>query len=306
MTPGGLPADRLAQRLAGPGLRLRTGPFVFSLHSPLQSVHDGIALLYADYPVADDDEFVDFKVTIAEGAGWRRWVKPQARFLYDGRPVFEAMPLSHAFPLLEWSMNWCISTQAHEWLVLHAAAIERDGQAVILPAPPGSGKSTLCAALISAGWRLLSDELALVSLAGEVTVAPVCRPVSLKNDSIDIIAHRVRAAVFNQISRETAKGSVTHLKVEPRHIERMDERAAPRWVVFPRWRPHAGAAMTPRSRAQSMLELGRNAFNYLVLGETGFERLADVISSAECYDFEYSNLDDAVEAFDRLVSHGAR
>jgi predicted ATPase len=30
---------------------------------------------------------------------------------------------------------------------------------VILPAPPGSGKSTLCAALVTRGWRLLSDEL---------------------------------------------------------------------------------------------------------------------------------------------------
>lgn len=306
MMLGGLRADQLAQRLVGPGLRLRTGPFVFSLHSPLSNVRDGIALMYADHPLATDTEFVDFKVTIAEGWGWRRWIKPQSRFLYDGRPVFEAMPRSHAFPLLEWSMNWCISTQAQDWLVLHAAAIERDGQAVILPAPPGSGKSTLCAALVSTGWRLLSDELALISLAGELTVAPVCRPVSLKNDSIDIIARRVPGSVFNPISHETAKGSVTHMRVEPRHIDRMYEGAAPRWVVFPRWRPRAAAAMTARSRAHSMLELGRNAFNYLVLGEAGFERLADVISNTHCYDFEYSDLDDAVDAFDRLVSHAAR
>ena len=306
MTVGQLGPDAIAQRLTGVGLRVRTGPFVFSLHSPLALVHEGTALLYADYPLADDSSFVDFHVTIAPGAGWRRWLKPQARFVYDGRPVFEPMPLSHAFALLEWSMNWCISTQAHHYLVLHAAVIERDGNAVILPAPPGSGKSTLCAALIHAGWRLLSDELALVSLQGDLTVTPLCRPVSLKNNSIDIIGRWAPGAVLNRIAHETAKGSVTHMKAPAPHVDRMRETAAPRWVVFPRWVAGASALMTPRSRARSMLELGRNAFNYLVLGEVGFERLADVIAGSDCHDFEYSDLNDAVAAFDRLALHPGR
>jgi predicted ATPase len=32
--------------------------------------------------------------------------------------------------------------------------VERDGHALILPAMPGSGKSTLTAALVQRGWRL--------------------------------------------------------------------------------------------------------------------------------------------------------
>ncbi len=111
------------------------------------------------------------------------------------------MPLGHAMPLLEWALNWCISTDAHQFLIVHAAAIERNGLAVVLPAPPGSGKSTLCAALIHRGWRLLSDELALLSLV-DGTLHALARPVSLKNRSIDVMSEYAREAV-SVLSRMT-------------------------------------------------------------------------------------------------------
>ena len=91
-----LPAPALTRRLRQDGLRLRTGPFLFELRSPLPLVQEGIARLYADYPLGADDEYVDYALRIEHGAGWRRWVKPQARFLFDDQQVFEPMPASHA------------------------------------------------------------------------------------------------------------------------------------------------------------------------------------------------------------------
>ena len=64
--------------------------------------------------------------------------------------------------MLEWGLNWCVAGHAHQYLMLHAAALERNGRAVILPGDPGAGKSTLTAALMLSGWRLLSDEITLV------------------------------------------------------------------------------------------------------------------------------------------------
>ncbi len=46
------------------------------------------------------------------------------------------------------------------WLLLHAAALERDGHAYLVAGPSGSGKTTLALGLLSRGYRLLSDDFA--------------------------------------------------------------------------------------------------------------------------------------------------
>lgn len=294
----------VGSRLRGKGLTLRTGPFNFRIISGIESVANGLNLLYADYPLVDEREFIDFTVTLAQSGGLRRWWRPQVNFTYDGEHPFVPLPVDHAFPLLEWAMNWCISTQAHHYLTLHAAVMEREGCAVIMPAPPGSGKSTLCAGLVSRGWRLLSDELTLISLADGL-IAPLGRPISLKNQSLEVIGKFVPGVVLNRVTHDTSKGSVSHMKVPVAHVARLEDRARPRWVIFPRYVPGARAQLTVRSKANSMLELGRNSFNYTVLGLTGFDVLADLISASDCYDFRYSQLEDAVSVFDQLAA-GAR
>ena len=296
-----LRGSEVESRLRGEGLVIRTGPFNFRIISAIGSVADGIRLLYADYPLVDGQEFVDFTVTLTPSGGVRRWWRPQVKFIYDGEHPFVPLPINHAYPLLEWAMNWCISTQAHHYLTLHAAVIEREGCAVIMPAPPGSGKSTLCAGLVSRGWRLLSDELTLISLKDGL-ITPLGRPISLKNQSLEVIRKFVPEVVLNQVTHDTSKGSVSHMKVPTAHVEHLEDRARPRWVIFPKYVPESSAELTPRSKANSMLELGRNSFNYTVLGLTGFEILADVISASDCCDFRYSDLDQAVLVFDQLAA----
>lgn len=47
-------------------------------------------------------------------------------------------------------------------LPIHASAIELDGRAFLLAGPAGAGKSTLAAELLTAGARLISDDLTIV------------------------------------------------------------------------------------------------------------------------------------------------
>jgi len=228
-------------------------------------------------------------------------VRRQVRFGYEGQFPFEPLPFTHAFPQLEWAMNWCISTQAHQYLIFHAATIERDGKAVIMPAPSGSGKSTLCAALIHRGWRLISDELALISMDDQ-TVVPLARPVSLKNKSISIIQSYAPEAVMSDVTLDTSKGSVAHMKVLDAHIENMATPSTPAWVIFPKYVAGAAPQLTMVSRARTLVELAKNSFNYSLHGKKGFHTLSKILEGCDCYAFEYSQLDDAVAIFDGMAS----
>lgn len=284
------------------GLTLATGPFRLRIRSSELGVAEGLASLYSDFPVSTSDVgFRDFHVRVDRVAGPRRWLRPQVDFWLDDVRPFKPLPADHAFAMVEWGMNWCIGTQAHHYLLIHAAVLERQGHCVILPGEPGAGKSTLTAALALSGWRLLSDEMTLVD-RDDGLIAPLARPISLKNASIDIIRDRFPGAVFGDVARDTHKGTVSHLKPPADSVARMHEKGRARHVVFPRWKSDASTRLTPRPKADAFMHLATHAFNYSLLGRLGFELNAALIDACDCWDFEYSDLDEALRVFEDLTA----
>jgi len=296
-----LPPGEIRRRLAGPGVRIRMGPIVARIRSPLAPVHAAIARHYAAHEVADDGQFSDFPVTVAPPSLARRFIRPTVTFRLDDAPVFQPLPAEQAFALLEWGLNWCIATQCHQYLIIHSAVLERHGHALLLPAPPASGKSTLCAALVARGWRLLSDEMALVALdRGDVT--PIPRAIGLKNDSIDVIRRFWPDAAIGTVVEKTLKGSVAHARPPAESVARQHEAVRARWIVLPHYAKGAPTALEPLSRGAAFMRLVDCAFNYAMHGRRGFELLATVIDAAQCHSFSYGgDLDAAVRTFDALA-----
>ena len=283
---------------------LQTGGFLLHLHSTVPAIADGIALMYRDYPLHPPGAFAHFHLTLHRPASLRRWYRAQVHMRFDGEAVFKPLPLAHAFPMLEWGFNWCVANRAHRYLMIHAAVLERGGRAVILPAPPGSGKSTLCAALAYRGWRLLSDELTLIR-PEDGLIEPVPRPVSLKNASIDVMRQFLsdsKHAAFTTPVDTALKGMVAHLRAPADAVARGGECARPAWIVFPRYQAGAPSTLEPVQQAHAHMDLAKNAFNYSLLGARGFDMLADTVSQVRSYRYTYSALDDAMAVFDQLAA----
>jgi HprK-related kinase A len=275
------------------------GPIVANIRTPLALVANDIALHYAEHFVAEVSEFADFHVSVERPRGLRQWIAPQVVFRCDDLSTFAPLPGDQGFPTLEWGLNWCVSSHCHQYLIIHAAVLERGGRALILPAPSGSGKSTLCAALTFSGWRLLSDELALLAPAsGHVVALP--RPISLKNGSIGAVRSIFPEAIFGRIVRETIKGSVVHVRPPADSVRRAAESAVPAWVVAPMYLAHADACLKPMLKARAMMCLVDNAFNYNVHRHAGFAALSKLVDEADCYQFTYSRLQEAVRVFEGL------
>ncbi|MEZ5619615.1 MAG: HprK-related kinase A [Burkholderiaceae bacterium] len=292
-------------RLVGSGLVVPCGSFAVAIRSRLQAVHRGLGQLYADFPVFDRSRtYVDFEVEIDAPFGLRSLVRPQAILRCDGRAPFKPLPASQAMAMLEWGLNWVISSHSHDHLVLHAAAVERGGRALVLAADPGSGKSTLCAALVHRGWRLLSDELALVSLQ-DGRIRPIARPISLKNASIGVVRALGADIVIGDVCRDTAKGDVAHMKPPSASVQAMDRPAAPAMLVFPRYRAGGQLVSRAEGRGRALIELTRHAFNASVLAGEGFEALCDLVASARPHRIEYGSFDQVLPEIDRLWSRVA-
>jgi hypothetical protein len=153
---------------------------------------------------------------------------------------------------------------------------------------------------VLSGWRLLSDELTLIDPESGL-ILPLARPVSLKNQSIDVIKAFSGDVFLNRPSHDTAKGTVTHMRTPDESVRRQQEPAKAGWVVFPKWQKDVEAKLAPRSQAQTFIYLAQNAFNYSELGELGFKAGTELIRQCDCFDFTYSALSDAVCIFDALV-----
>jgi HprK-related kinase A len=294
-----LPSSKLRAHLGNDGISIITGPFVIRLQSGIPFIFDAIKNLYADFSIANLNRFVDFHASLRKPRGLRRYVRPQALFESDGEIPFYPMPLRTAVPLLEWGLNWCVAARAHQYLILHAAVLERGGRALVLPAPSGTGKSTLCAALCWRGWRLLTDELCLIRRT-DIRIDPIPRPISLKDASIRVIRSFASEAWIGPECTDTAKGTIAHMRPPPESVARSNESALPAWVVFVNYCCGSPAILKDIPRSHAFLQLAQNSVNYSLLGTAGFEAMAHVIDSTSSYEFTYGDLDDAVKALDDL------
>lgn len=279
---------------------LHIDPFVVRVQSSIPTVVSALAFQYACHEVLEGLEFfADFHIGIESPRGLRHWLKPQVAFSFDGEYPFKPLPVSQAYPVFEWGLNWCIANHYHCFVMVHAAVVERDGLAVVMPGEPGAGKSTLSAALVNRGWRLLSDEMALLS-PGTNRLAPIPRPICLKNQSIDVIRDFAPDAAIGEAFRDTRKGNVAHMRAPEGAIRRANETAAARWVIFPRYRAEANLEVTAVSKPEAVLRLADQCFNYAQLGAEAFHTLCAVVDASECFSLNYSRLPDAVEFFDQL------
>lgn len=295
-----LPTAELRNRLHRGELLLDIHPFVARLRSDIPSISEDMALMYGDFEVLESEAFADFHVEVSRDRGLRRWVRPHARFYFDGRPSFIPLPIHQAFAMLEWGLNWCVAAHSHQFLIVHAAVVERDGLAALLPAPPGSGKSTLCSGLIQKGWRLLSDELGLYDMETGL-IHGMARPVNLKNASIDVIRRFAPDAVMTRPMPDTTKGTVCLMRPPKESVARRREPAKPVWIVLPRYLRDAPPNMLPYDPAHAFMLLAEQSFNYDIHGATGFDAIGDLVDRCRCLEFAYGNLDDAEPAFRRLL-----
>lgn len=300
MLIGEVPEARIAAALAGDGLALEFGAARARVRGQADGLAAAIRTVYRAYPMVPPTGFFDATAALSPGVGLHRFVRKQVVFMADGGPLFEPFPADTHLPLLEWGLNYLLADRFNHCVMLHAGAVERRGRAVLLPAMPGSGKSTLTAALVSRGFRLLSDEFGVLSL-GDGQLRPLLRPVALKNESIDVMRRFAPDAVIGPSFEKTRKGTVAHFAPDVASVAARDTPARPALVVFPQYSPDIELSVEKVPGARAFAKLAVNSFNYEILGPAGFDAITRMVAEAPAFRLAYRDLDRAIAAIDRLL-----
>lgn len=109
------------------------------------------------------------------GVEYLVWMDKVGSFRVDpGAPAI-AIPRSSSGPRREvrlWGVPTALCLMARGDLLVHAAAVEVDGTALILAAPGRYGKTTLGSAFLQAGHRLLSEDTTCFRLSPVPSILP--------------------------------------------------------------------------------------------------------------------------------------
>lgn len=272
-------------------LLINSGQYRFRFDSVPGFVRDALHLMYGDQPEEDRSGPADFRVSLRTDSWVRRFVSPQITFYSDQHAPFRPVPRSQGVPILEWGMNWCIAAHDYTRLMIHAAVVEKGGRALIFPAVPGAGKSTLAAYLALRGWNLYSDEMAIIDCATG-TVGPLFRPVCLKNESIDLLKRWFPGVVMTKVAKDTRKGDIAHLKAMDWTRFESLKPVSIQGIVFPKFQTGAKLLVREADGLSTFRQLCTHAFNYNILGQDAFGTMAQLTEQARRYSVLYGDLKD--------------
>jgi hypothetical protein len=223
-----------------------------------------------------------------EEYGWQLWYGDA--LLLDGASYDNT--LRHLF----WHINAETCRQTGSFLLIHAGAVATpSGDGLILPGESGSGKTTMVAGLVRAGFGYLSDEAAAIDPVSR-QLFPFPKALTIKEGSFDL---------FPDLPAADESIMLEDQWLVPPAALRAGSLGSPcsvRWIVTLRYEPGAATDIDEITPGASVMELGRNGMNLTHYGARALPLLADIARGAESYRLVTGDLAEAVETLHQLTA----
>lgn len=302
-----IPFSDFKRRARRGTLVVQCGPVATRIKTGLEVLLRDIYDVYQDYRVLDlDTQGADFSVHVTPVHWARRWFRPSYQALADKPGPFAPLPGDIAFVGFEMSQNWQIACTQNRHLIFHAASVVgARGGAILMPGLSGSGKSTLGAAMGFRGWRFMGDEFALFDPIAK-TFNPIARPISLKNQSIDVMKTWAPNGGFSRSFLETPKGTLAYLRPPAGALDSLELPVDLSLAVFPRFKAGTKPVAQRMRGAEAMIELTNACVNFDRLGKPAFDQIIHWANKVPVYRIEYPSLEAAIDLVSGLYDAHAQ
>jgi len=176
--------------------------------------------------------------------------------------------------------------------ILHAGACGSPAGAVVLAGATGSGKSTLCAALMAEGLTCYGDDSACLDQGLEVAGMPF--PVMLRQPSWPVLEGRLTLPAAH-------RRWGTEVAFLPSNLPAGTSPTAPvKALTFVEYRPEAAPTLEPLTAFEALLALQRSGF-WVEHDQAVIARFLAWIARLPRYRLTYSSVDDAIGLVKGLI-----
>jgi hypothetical protein len=220
---------------------------------------------------------------------------------HDKMPIGYVARLSELGPFVK-GILWSAAINAHNFLFyIHAGVVATRETCLLLPAPSGSGKSSLTAALIHRGFRYFSDEVALIE-PDTFKVPPVPLALCVKASGWDMIARYYPGLSSVPTHRRSDGKRVRYLA--PPGVNNIHQRASAEvtHIIFPRHAKNGPTELKPLARSET---LGRLMDECLALRQRlshdNVRQLTRWIAGVDCYELAFASLDEGADLIEQTV-----
>jgi hypothetical protein len=220
--------------------------------------------------------------------------------LRDGRPTFLCDRLNRLAPFVK-GLIWHTAVYRQDFFLdIHAGVVGDGHQAYLLPAKAGSGKSTLTAALVHAGFEFFSDELAL--LDNRMWVMPVPLSLSVKEPGTEVLTPYYPHLPGLALHERSDKKKVRYVPPRPETVPPLAIRRPVGAIVFPRYVEGCITLLEQLDKPAALKEFLAEC----LIVDTWLDRdkvasLVSWIEQVPSYRLTFSDLEKAVEAFQGVV-----
>jgi len=173
-------------------------------------------------------------------------------------------------------------------ILLHAAAVARDGKALVLAGKTGAGKTTLATRLVCRGFDYLTDELLHIDTQA-MCVSGFARPLHLKEP-----ARALFAGVIDVNGGDAIMASPLGTHVSPARLgARVARLARPCALVLPAYRAGAPLDLRPLPKAHAATRLMGCLVNARERPQHGFGEVAGLVQTVPAFAMTYSDFKEA-------------
>ena len=182
-------------------------------------------------------------------------------------------------------------------LAFHAAAVSTGQNTLLMPAVAGSGKSTLTAALLHAGFQYLSDDIVLLDQPSH-RVRGFPLPICIKEAGTDALRSLYPELGSKPVHLRFDDARVRYLIPPPASWtpHAASETHEVKWIVFPHYDPDRETALEPIDSGEALTRLLPQTAAGVFLKKDDVSALADWIKELDCYELRIASLSSAIEA----------